>query len=138
MEDVLIVRRLGGRHYGDREHDNEQIPAHAMILVNSLGVVDAAIKRRDVQLGKANQCLDEQQDVGGEADNGVGGLEVSAVVAGLIVVDDNKGGQKSEKGSAIESGVDVSAELLLLGGMRGLKDQDRLDAEEYPGRVEQL
>lgn len=138
MENILIVRRLGGRHYGDREHDDEQIPAGAVILVNGLGVVDAAIKRWDVKLGKANQGLDEQQDVGGEADNGVGGLEVSAVVAGLIVINDNKGSQESEKGSAVENRVDVSAESLLLGSMRGLEDQNGLDAEEDPGRVEQL
>lgn len=68
----------------------------------------------------------------------MGGLEVGAIVAGFIVIDDNKGGEKSEKGSPVESGVDVSAELLLVGGVRGLHDQDGLYAEENPRRVEQL
>lgn len=138
MENILIVRRLSGRRHRDEEQGNDQVPTHAMILVNGFGIVDAAVEGRKVKLGEANQGLNQQQNVGGEADNGVGRLKVGTIVGGFIVIDDNKGGEKSEKGGSVESGVDVSAESLLIGGVGGLYDQDRLSAEENPGRVEQL
>ena len=138
MENVFIVRRLSGRHHRDEKHCNGQVPAHAMILVNGFGVVNAAVQGRKVKLGEANQGLDQYQNVGGEADDCVRRLEVGTIVVGFVVKDDYKGGEESEKGSPVESGVDVSAESLLMGSVRRLYDQDGLCAEENPGRVEQL
>lgn len=120
MENAFIVRRLSGRHHRDEEHGNGQVPTHAMILVNGFGVVNAAVQGREIKLGEANQGLDQYQNVGGEADYGVCRLEVGTIVAGFIVKDDNKGGEEREKGSPVESGVDVSAELLLMGSVGGL------------------
>lgn len=59
MEDILVVGCLGGRHHRDEEDGSDQVPPDAVILVNGLGVVDAAVQGGDVKLGEANQGLDE-------------------------------------------------------------------------------
>lgn len=63
-------------------------------------------------------------------------LEVSAVVTGFVVIDDNESGEESEKGCSVQNSVDVGAELLLVGGVGGLDDQDGLRAQEDAGGVE--
>lgn len=138
MENVYVIGRLSRGHNGNEKHDSRHVAAEAVVFVDGFGVVDAAVQGREVKLGEANQGLQKHQDVGGKADDGVGGFKVGAMVAGLVVVDDNEAGEESEKASPIENAVDVSAESLLLGSVGGLDDQYGQRDEEDPGGVGKL
>lgn len=120
MQNPFVIVGLGGRRHGDEGQDNEQVPAYAVVLVNGLGLINAAEHGREVKLAEANQNLDDQQDVGDEAENGVRRLEVGAIVVYFVVLDDDEAGDESKEGGPVESGVDVGAELLLLLGVGGL------------------
>ena len=61
-----------------------------------------------------------------------------AIVGDLIVFDDDKACNASEKSDVVESSVGVGAFLFLLGCVRGLKDEDALDQEQEGGGVEEL
>lgn len=60
MESTFIVGRLGSRRHRDKKQDNDQVAADAVVLVNGLGVIDAAVQGREVKLGKADEGLNEQ------------------------------------------------------------------------------
>lgn len=66
------------------------------------------------------------------------GLKVGAAVVDFVVLDDDEAGDEGEQACAVESGVDVRAELLLLPGVGRLEDQDGLRDEEETGGVEKL
>jgi hypothetical protein len=109
-----------------------------MVLINGLGVVDATEHGRDIILCNTNQGLDDQQSVGDEAENGVRGRKVGAVVIEFVVFNNDETRNEGEEGGAIQSRVDVGPELLLVSGVGGLKDQNGLRAEEETGGVEEL
>ena len=56
----------------------------------------------------------------------------------FVVHDDDEAADEGKKAGAVECSVNVRAELLLLGGMGGLEDQDTLRDEEDAGGVEKL
>ena len=66
------------------------------------------------------------------------GLEVDAAVVELVVLDDDEAGDGGEQRDVVERRVGVGALFLLLGGVRGLQDEDALDEEEEGGGVEEL
>lgn len=109
-----------------------------MVLVDRLGVVDASEDRRDVVLGDADEGLEDEEDVGEQAEDGVRGAEVLAVVGDFVVFDDDEAGDEGEDAGAVEDGVDAGALLLLLGGVGRLEDEDCLGGEEDAGGVEEL
>jgi hypothetical protein len=82
--------------------------------------------------------LDEDQDVGDESEDSVGGDEVGAAVADLVVFDYDEAGEGGEEGDVVEGGVRVGAFLLLFGGVGWLDDEDALDEEDKGGGVEEL
>lgn len=109
-----------------------------MVLVHSLGVVDAAEHCWEIVLRDADEGLDDEEDVGDQAEDGVRGAEVLAAVGNFVVFDYDKAGDESEDAGAIEDGVDVGAFLLLFGGVGWLEEEDCLSAEKDTGGVEEL
>lgn len=138
MQRGLVEARLRRRRHRDEAHDQDDVPGHAMVLVDRLGVVHAPEHARRVVLRDADDGLQEEEDVGGEAEDGVRGLEVRAGVGDLVVFDDDEAGEEGEDGGEVEDGVDVGALLLLLGGVGRLQEEDGLRGEEDAGGIEEL
>lgn len=138
MQHPLIEPCLRRRRHRHETHHQDRIPAHAMILVDLLCVSHAAEDGRGVELCDANGGLDEEEDIGDEAEDGVRGLEVRAAVGDFVVFDDDEGGEEREDGGGVEGGVDVGALGFLLGGVGGLEEEDGLCGEEDAGGVEEL
>lgn len=88
-----------------------------MVLVDGLGVVDAAEEAGDVVLRDADQGLQDEDDVGDQADDAVGGVEMWGAVGEFVIFDDDQAGDEGEGAGAVEDGVDVSAEFFLLGSV---------------------
>jgi len=109
-----------------------------VVFVQLLRIVDASVKSGQEVLRDTHKRLNDDQDVGDQAEDGVGRLEVSAVVRDLVVLDDDEAGDRGEKGDVVERGVGVGAFALLLGGVGGLEDEDAFDEEEDGGGVEEL
>ncbi len=138
MQRGLVEPRLRRRRHRDEAHDQDGVPGHAVVLVDRLGVVHASEHAGQVVLRDADEGLQEEEDVGDEAEDGVRGLEVQAVVVDLVILDDDEAGEEGEDGGEVEDGVDVGALLLLLGGVGRLQEEDGLRGEEYPGGIEEL
>ena len=109
-----------------------------MILPHRLRVLHAPVHGREVVLRDAHDGLDEEDDVGDEAKDGVRGLEVRAGVGDLVVFDDDEAGEEGEDGGAVQEGVDGGALAFLGRGVGWLEDEDGLGGEEDAGRVEEL
>lgn len=138
MQHIFIEPRLRRRRNGGKAQSQQYIPAHAMILVNTLRVIHAPEHTRDVILCDAHDGLQEEENVGDQAEDGVGGFEVCAAVGDFVVFDDDEGGEEGEDGGHVEGGVDVGALSLLLGGMGWLKEENGLGGEEDACGVEEL
>jgi len=108
-----------------------------VVLVQLLCILDAAVQRGHKVLGDANNRLDEHQDVGDEAEDGVRRDKVRAAVGDLVVLDHDQAGEGGEQGDVVESGVRVGALFLLRGCVCWLDDEDALDEEEEGGGVEE-
>lgn len=70
-----------------------------MVLPQRLRVVHAPINSREVVLRDPNYCLDEEDDVGDDAQDGMGTLEV--VVGAFVVFDDDEAGEEAKNGGAV-------------------------------------
>lgn len=92
-------RRRGG--HGNQGHEHNQITAHAMVLVNGFGIIDAAEKLRGVVLRYTDQHLKEKEDVGGETENAMGGCEMGGTVGEFVIFDDDEAGEKGKKASDV-------------------------------------
>lgn len=138
MQNILVEPGLRRRRNRHKTQDQQDIPAHPMVLVDALGIFRATEETGSVILSDTHNGLEEEEDVGDETQDGVRGFEVCAVVGDLVVFDDDEGGDESENGGQIEHGMDVGALLLLLGGVGGLEEEDGLGGEEDAGRVEEL
>ncbi len=95
-----------------------------MILPHRLRVVHAPIYSWEVVLRDSDHCLDEENDVGDEAQDRMGTLEV--VVGAFVVFDDDEAREEAKDGGAVQYGVYVGALLLLFRGVGGLEDEDGL------------
>lgn len=71
-----IKARLRGRTNRRQRHEHDEIPGHPMVLVHLLRVLLAAEQRRDVELRDPDNGLQEKEDVGNEAQDGVWGVEI--------------------------------------------------------------
>lgn len=78
MQHVLVEAGLRRRRDGHETHDQYHIATHAMVLVDTLCPRRAAEQAGGVVLGDADDGLQEEEDVGDEAEDGVWGLEVGA------------------------------------------------------------
>ena len=72
-----------------------------MILVDTLRSLRAPEYTRGIVLGDADDRLQEEEDVGDEAEDGVGGFEMCAGVGDLVVFDDDEGGKEGEDGCQV-------------------------------------
>jgi len=97
-----------------------------MILPHRLRVIHAPIYSREVVLRDSNYCLDEENDVGDQAQDGMGTFEVCAIVGDFVVFDDDEAREEAKHGGAVQYGVYVRALLLLFWGVGGLEDEDGL------------
>ena len=60
MQHVLVEIGLGRGRYCGEEQQEDKVAAHAMVLPDSLGTVQAPIQARSVILRYANECLDDE------------------------------------------------------------------------------
>lgn len=138
MQGILVGACLRRGGDGDETHEQDEVAAHAVVLVDFLGVVDATEQGRDVVLGDSDDGLEEEEDVGDEAKDGVRGLEVVAAVGDFVVFDHDEGGDEGEDRGQVEDGVEVGALFLLLGRVGRLQEEDGLGGEEDAGGIEEL
>lgn len=132
----LIEIRLRRRADCHQQHDQHDIAAHSVILVHSLGVVNAAIDFGRVVLREADEGLQNQQDVRHQAKDGMDRLEVRVVT--LVVDDDDQAGEQGEDAREVEDKVGIRTYTLLRRGVRWLEDENGLGNKEESSRVEEL
>lgn len=138
LQHILIEVRLRRRGHGRQHGQQDDIAADAVVLVQLLGVLHAAVQLRHEVLRDADDGLDDGEDVRDQAEDGVRRFEVRAVVRELVVLDHDQAGDGAEQRDVVERRVRVGAFLLLLCRVRGLEDKDALDEEEEGGGVEKL
>lgn len=126
MQHPFVERCLRRRRHRHEAHGQNDIPAHPMVLVDTLGVIHAPEHFGGIVLRYPHDGLQEEEDVGDKAEDGVRGLEVRPAVADLVVFDYHQGGQEGEDGGCVQGGVDVGALPFLLGRVGRLEDEDGL------------
>ena len=109
-----------------------------MVLIQCFRLLHAAINPGREVLRDPHHGLQDDQDVGDEAEDGVRALEVDAPVVELVVLDDHQPGHGGEERDVVQRGVRVGALFLLLGRVCWLENEDGLDEEEEGGGVEEL
>ena len=72
-----------------------------MVLPHRLRIIHAPIYSWEVVLRNSDYRLDEENDVGGEAQNGMGTFEVSAIVGDFVVFDDDEARKEAKDGGAV-------------------------------------
>jgi len=135
MQHILIEIRLRRRAYRCQCQRKDDISRNAVVLVDALRVVHAPVQTRCEKLRDADQRLDDDEDVGDEAEDGVWGLKMYAIVRELVVFDDDEAGDEGEDADVVEGGVDVGSLPLLGRGVGGLQDEGTLSYEEDASRV---
>lgn len=120
MQRADVIAGLSGQGDRDEAQYEKGVAAGAVVLVNGLGVVHAAEQLRDVVLRDADEGLQDEEDVGDEAELAVLGVKVRFPAGELVVFDHNQAGDEGESAGAVENGVDIGAEFLLLGRVGGL------------------
>lgn len=138
LQHVLVERGLRRRSHRRQHRQQDHIPADAVVLVQLLRVVHAAVQLRHEVLRDAHKGLDAGEDVRDQAEDGVRRLEVRAVVRDLVVLDHHEAGDGGQQRDVVEGRVRVGAFFLLLGGVGWLEDEDALDEEEEGRGVEEL
>lgn len=108
-----------------------------MPFVAGLGRVDAAVHAGEEVQGEAHECLDKQQDVRDQAQDGVRRLKVRPGMGEFVHLDNNEGGDESVHGKAVDRGVDESAATLLCRSVGRLEDEDGFGDAEEAGGVEE-
>ena len=122
-----------------QRHQQNQIAAHPMILVQHLPILNAAQYRLwHIELCEANQTLDDDQDECHQAHDTVNARESGFWMAGLIHLDDDQTGDERQRSGQIQDEMDMSSFCLLFGGRCWLKNQDSLGEKQNARRVDQL
>lgn len=130
VQHIQIVIRLRCRCHRRQQQRQHQVSRQTMPLVQALGIVHASIQLRHVVGCKPDQCLDGEQDVSDESENGMCGHKMCAVVRELVVLDDNQAGDQGVQGQVIEDEVRDSAFAFLVGRVGWLKEEDGLREHE--------
>jgi hypothetical protein len=138
LQHILVVIRLRSQRNRRQHRQQNHIPADAVVLVQLLRILHPAVQRGHKVLRDADDRLDEDQDVGDEAEDGVRRDKVRAAVADLVVFDHDQAGEGGEERDVVEGGVRVGALFLLRGCVGWLDDEDALDEEDEGGGVEEL
>lgn len=138
MPRIEIIRRPRRSADGRKSQRGDDIAADAVVLVDRLGVVDAAVQAGRVVLREADDGLDVEQNVECQTEDGVRGCKVLVPRAGFVDLDDDQAGGQRGGAKEVEEQVGKCARALLIGGVGGLEDEGGLDGEEEAGRVEEL
>jgi hypothetical protein len=138
LQHILVVIRLRSQRNRRQHRQQNHIPADAVVLVQLLRILHPAVQRGHKVLSNADDRLDQDQDVGDEAEDGVRRDKVRAAVADLVVFDHDQAGEGGEERDVVEGGVRVGALFLLRGCVGWLDDEDALDEEDEGGGVEEL
>jgi hypothetical protein len=101
-----------------------------VVLVDALGLVDAAIQARRVVLREADDGLQVHEHVEGQAQDGVRRGKVLMAGPCLVQLDDDEAGGEGGRAGRVEEGVGEGARALLRGRVGRLQDQGRLDREQ--------
>lgn len=109
-----------------------------MILVYGLGPVHRAEETRQVELCHSNQELKDEQDVYGQSKPSMNTLKSRFGMRSFVHFDDDQPCEQEAQRDEVEPRVDVCPLDLLLLCRCGLQEEDRLDKDEYAGRVEKL
>lgn len=137
----IVETGPGRRRHRRHPHPHDRVPAHPVVLVQALGPGRAAVDPGREQRREADEALHAHEDVRGEPEDGVRGLEVVRRRGlELVVLDEDEAGREGEEARVVERGVRVGG-AGLGGGLRGgggLQDEDRLGEEQQAGCVEEL
>lgn len=76
-----------------------------MIFPNLLCIMYSAVDPGREILGDAYECLEDEQNVGGEAQDGMRRLEMGAVVVELVDFNGDEPGDQGQHGNIVESRV---------------------------------
>lgn len=87
VQDLLVEVRLRRRCDCDQRQGENGVARPPVVFVDCLRVVLSTVELRYKVLCEADYCLDEEKDVGDQAEYGVRGFEVGAVVGCLVVYD---------------------------------------------------
>lgn len=129
MQGTLIVICLSRcRHSGKGKHQQD-VSAHAMILVYGLGIIWSTVKTLGIVLSDSYQRLQDEKDIGYKPEDGMRGDEVCPSMVDLIVFYDDQAGYEGKDGSDVEDSMDVSALMLLFGSVGRLEDENGLGDE---------
>lgn len=127
----------GGNDGGKRQHQYH-ITAGAVVFVNRLRVVDTAEHGWGVELGDADDRLDEEEDVYDQTENIVRSAEVGAVVSELVIFDDDETAKQEQDSNPVDDRVHVGTFSFLLRRVGRLEEEDCLGIEEDTGQVKEL
>ena len=72
-----------------------------MVLVHRLCIIHVPEHARDIVLRDTDQGLEDEKDVGDEAEDGVRGAEVGATVGNFVVFDYDEAGEEGEDAGAV-------------------------------------
>ena len=109
------------RNRCEAEYD-QHVSTHAVVFVNSLGIIHASVDAWSVVLGYSHDSLDSEEDVRNESQDAVWGGEVEGTMGKFVVLDYDECGEEGENGGAVDDGVYVSADPFLFRGMCRLED----------------
>ena len=91
-----------------------------MPFIQRFGPIHTPVKLRCKVLRKANQSLNQKEDVGDETENGVGRLEMCALVGKLVDFDDYEASDEKVEGKLMDGEMGDGAFAFLVGGVGGL------------------
>jgi hypothetical protein len=139
MEHPLVEASLRSCTDCRQRHQQNQIAAHPMILVQHLPVLNTAQNRLwYIELCEANQGLDDDQDECHQAHDTVNAREPGFWMAGFIHLDDDQTGDERQCSGEIQYEMDMSSFCLLFRGCCWLKDKNCLGEKQNARRVNKL
>lgn len=139
MQGLDVIIRLCSSYNYCQFQDEEYVSAHTVPFVYLLSVLDAAKDGLwEEVLRNTDGRLQEDDNVGYQAENSMDRGETGFRVALLVDLDDDEGRDEGQVCDGEESKVRESTGLLLLGGPGWLYDEDCLHSEQDSDRVEEL
>ena len=94
MQDPSIEPSLRGCGDGCEAEYDENVSAHAVVLVNGFGIIHTSIDARGIVLRYSHDSLDSEEDVCDEPKDAMGGGEVGRPMGKFVVFDDYEGGEE--------------------------------------------
>lgn len=138
VQHILVECRLRRRTDRGKHHEQYNIPAPPVILVNGLSLIHAPEhKLWHVELREAHEGLNKDQNICYEPHDPMDACKASLGVRGFIHLNNHKTCYEGRHAHEIQRRVDISAlDLVFLGG-RGLQNKDTLCEEQETGRVQE-